>query len=90
MKCKRCGECCRKGVGLTIEDMNREPRLWDIAVPIQKVTNENMKTYMIQHNMPWAIGGKTKKGDMCIFFMNDMCLIYETRPKMCRDFKCHQ
>ena len=35
MSCERCGKCCHAfGITLSIEDMNREPRLWDVAVPM--------------------------------------------------------
>ena len=93
-ECKQCGKCCHVLLAtMTVEDMNREPRLWDVAVPIQKVGNPKTRAFMAEKKHPWAIG-KTHRGSPCPFLSpgND-CMIYETRPQICRDypqkgFKC--
>ena len=72
---------------MTIEDMNREPRLWDVAVPIHKVGNPKTRAFMAEKKHPWVIGGKKKRGDACVFLHPDnYCTIYETRPQICRDY----
>jgi len=87
MSCERCGKCCHVfGITLSIEDMNREPRLWDVAVPIQKVGNPKTRAFMAEKKHPWVIGGKKKRGDACVFLVGNNCTIYETRPRICRDY----
>jgi len=87
VKCQRCGKCCcHAGVTLAIEDMSREPRLWDVAVPIQQVGNPKTRAFMAEKKHPWVIGGKKKRGDACVFLVGNNCTIYETRPQICRDY----
>ena len=84
--CKQCGKCCHQfGITLAIEDMNREPRLWDVAVPIQNVGNPKTRAFMAEKKHSWVIGGKKKRGDACPFYFEG-CTIYETRPQICRDY----
>lgn len=86
-ECQRCGQCCHKfGISLTIEDMNREPRLWEVAVPLERVGNQKMRLFMMQNNYRWVIGGKPYRGAPCVFLQNNECLIYRTRPQICRDY----
>lgn len=67
-------------------DMSREPKLWDVAVPIHKVGNPRTRAYMAEHKMPFAIR-KPHKGAACPFLdANNLCMIYETRPQICRDY----
>lgn len=88
MECQRCGQCCHQlSATMTIADMNREPRLWDVAVPIQKVGNPKTRAYMAEKKHPWAIGGKPHRGAPCPFLTaENLCGIHETRPQICRDY----
>ena len=89
--CQRCGICCHQlSATLTPEDMNREPRLWDVAVPIQNVRNPKTRRYMKEKRHPWAID-KEKRGAPCPFLVQPEgkpaeCSIHETRPQICRDY----
>ena len=89
MECKQCGRCCHQfGITLTPEDLNRELRLWEVAVPIQSVGNPKTRRYMIEKKHPFAIR-KEKRGGPCPFLAaNNECVIYETRPQICRDYQC--
>ena len=86
--CKQCGKCCHAfGITLAIEDMNREPRLWDVSVPIHKVGNPKTRAFMAEKKHPWAIGGKVSLGSPCPFLTaENLCGIYETRPQICREY----
>jgi len=67
--------------------MNREPRLWDVAVPIQRVGNLKTRMFMAEKKNPWVIGGKPHRGAACPFLTaENLCGIYETRPQICRDY----
>jgi len=71
---------------MTIEDMNREPRLWDVAVPIQNVGNPKTRAFMVEKKHLWAIH-KDHRGDPCPFLTaENLCGIHETRPQICRDY----
>jgi Fe-S-cluster containining protein len=86
----RCAKCCFiTGVGITPEDLNREPRLWQFAAPLSRVDNLKMREYMIEKGIPFALG-KRKHGDPCPFLLKNKCMIYETRPDMCRNYQCRQ
>ena len=84
MSCEQCGKCCHAGVTLAIEDMNREPRLFQVAVPIHRVGNPKTRAFMAEKKHPWAIN-KPHRGAPCPFYF-DGCTIYETRPQVCRDY----
>ena len=85
--CKQCGQCCHQfSATLTIEDMNREPRLWQVAVPIHRVGNPKTRTYMAEKKHPWVIG-KPYRGAACPFLgCDNLCMIHSTRPQICRDY----
>jgi Fe-S-cluster containining protein len=87
-KCQGCGKCCHAfGITLSIADMNREPRLWSVAVPIQRVGNPKTRAFMAERKHPWIIGGKPHRGAPCIFLTPvNKCSIYKTRPQICRDY----
>ncbi len=87
MICERCGQCCHAfAITLSIEDMNREPRLWDVAVPIQYVRNPRTRAFMVKRGHPWVIR-KERRGAPCPFLeLRNVCWIYETRPQVCRDY----
>ena len=87
MSCKGCGKCCHKSVCFGPEDLNREPRLQDFLVGVQDVDNPKTWGYMIEMKLPFVI--RELKGRPCPFLVSgNECLIYETRPQMCRDFVC--
>jgi Fe-S-cluster containining protein len=82
--CHQCGLCCRKtGVPLSAEDLNHEPRLWDVALHISGVANPRMRAYMLEKGYEYVIR-KDHKGSPCPFLYNTRCMIYGTRPKLCR------
>ena len=88
--CIRCGQCCFAfGITLSLDDMNHEPRLWEYAIPIQQVNNPKTRKFMAENQMPFVIkmNGKGKK---CPFLVGQVghvsCLIYETRPEICRQY----
>lgn len=87
MKCEQCGQCCKKlSPTLTLEDLRREPKLWQYAVPIDKVGNAKMRRYMMEKNIPYVMN-KAGRGLSCPFQMpNGLCGIHETRPQICRDY----
>lgn len=87
MGCKKCGKCCYKyGIPVSITDINREPLLLNVTVPFKQVKNPKMRAYMIEKRLPFVIG-KTRHGAACPFLSaNNLCLIYNTRPQICRDY----
>jgi Fe-S-cluster containining protein len=86
-KCIKCGKCCRRfGVSLSIDDMNKEPKLWDVAVPIQKINNPKLRKYMIENNHPWAIKLMPVSFACPFLTAQNLCKIYDTRPQVCRDY----
>ena len=84
-KCQQCGLCCRNyGITLSLQDMNREPRLWEVVIPIQYVGNPRTRAFMVENKHPFVIN--KGRGETCPFLLNNKCLIYETRPQICRDY----
>lgn len=85
--CQRCGKCCGMfGISLSMADMNREPRLWDVAVEIVEIKNRKLVRFMMEKGHRYAIG-KRQRGASCVFLdANRECLIYGTRPDVCREF----
>lgn len=85
-ECQQCGKCCHQlSPTLTEADVNREPRLWDYAVPIERVVNPATKQYMAEKKHPFALR-KRHRGGPCVFLANNLCVIHSTRPQICRDY----
>lgn len=86
-ECKQCGQCCHSmSATMILEDMSREPRLWDVAVPIHKVGNPRTMAYMVEKQHPFVIN-KIHRGAACPFLNTiNECTIHSTRPQICRDY----
>lgn len=87
MVCCRCAQCCKLGVTVGPEDLNREPRLWNYVDSIHKTKSHKMARYMRIEGHPYAIR-KAARFSLCVFLGATGCLIYETRPQVCRDYAC--
>lgn len=76
-KCSKCGKCCTNILLLEDQEIKR----------IKKFIREND----IKCNNKNSIMLASSEGyiDRCPFLSNDnLCMIYEMRPQICRDFKC--
>lgn len=85
----RSAKCCHLGVLLTLEDFKREPGLLNVAMYVEAnhVSNLKTKEYIKKKKTPYMIK-KKKNDDPCLFLSEGKCLIYETRPQICRDYRC--
>jgi Fe-S-cluster containining protein len=93
LKCIRCAKCCHCfSITFTPEDINREPRLLDFVISIHKVFGK-VKQFMVEKGHPFLLR-KQGRGSPCPFLLNSLCMIYNTRPQICRDYpqgvKCLQ
>lgn len=78
-ECDGCGACCRTWPVFVFEaDADREPR---IAAQGRREPDRSRKP-------PWTYHLNFEAGNLaCCFLASDQrCSIYETRPKLCRDF----
>lgn len=76
-KCRRCGQCCRKSKPVSVRD--RE--VWLIARFLRTPSAKVRKLFFGR--------GKDRQivmKDPCPFLMEKGCMIYEVRPRSCRDF----
>jgi len=88
--CRHCGACCRVyGISLCDEDLEREPRLKELAVPIAELPQKNQPTFLKSLGEKYCIRYE-KDEDPCPFLYEEkgkyFCSIYETRPNACRRF----
>ena len=79
--CTACANCCRHAVvpvnGLEIESVARHLGLApEAAAHLYTVPDPNAPASRILRN----------SGEACVFLDGNLCLIYEARPKTCRDF----
>ncbi len=85
--CYRCGKCCSWfSVTVSEEDVNREPRLLDHVWAVAEVPPCKTKTYMVENGHPYVLK-KSAPHSPCVFLSEGdpaTCLIYETRPDVCR------
>ncbi|MHA2377345.1 MAG: YkgJ family cysteine cluster protein [Candidatus Thorarchaeota archaeon] len=89
--CKRCGKCCHKfAITFSLEEISREPRLMrsDAFMEWMSVPSQNRHTYefMRQRNHPFILRKPYRNAPCPFLFPNKECMIYETRPQVCRDF----
>jgi Fe-S-cluster containining protein len=75
--CNGCGACCRKyPLFASKADAEREPRIRKEALELPERVQDESRTYEL-HRLP--------SREECIFFdRNNRCMIYATRPAMCR------
>ena len=83
LECENCGACCHRKdqfVELTMGDIEREPRLKEIMIPMRDVP----KSVRINHNKyPYVF--RTHEG--CPFLSDDKkCLIHNNKPKACKNY----
>lgn len=85
--CKQCGKCCRVfRITFDEADINREPRLLKIAMTEDQVRKDKTARVMKQLKHPYAMA-KVYPGAPCVFLNKEnKCVIYETRPQICRDY----
>lgn len=84
--CKHCAKCCHNcAITLTMDDLNREPRLYQYIIPVSQVDNPKTRLFMEENDMPFVIN-KGGRGKPCPFLMNNRCMIYETRPDICKKY----
>ena len=87
MGCRRCGQCCNKAV-LILEGHN-----------MALAKNRDVAQWYSHHHCDVKVDSET--GDLAIFIplvckhLNydtksgiSHCMIYETRPQICRDYLC--
>ena len=81
IECVKCGSCCKCfRIVLSLADVNKEPRLQKVMIPIYKILGKTRR-YMAEKKLPFALPKP------CPFLLsNNECSIYETRPQMCRDY----
>jgi len=84
MSCKRCGKCCKN------------PTI-NLDVPIDQDTQELSRWLQGHHCIPVKMDGNILGmmiPSICEHFKEidgvKACAIYETRPKICREFSCQQ
>jgi len=79
--CTACANCCRHGV-VPVNQAEIESIARLLGAPPETV----VRLYTVSD--PEAPGSRTLESSRagCVFLDGDLCLIYEARPKTCRDF----
>jgi len=83
MKCEDCGgKCCKQGftVFFTREEV-------DTIYEKHGISDEHFMRFN-PPNGPLVVWEKIDTSDTCYFLIDDKCSIYESRPKMCREYDC--
>lgn len=87
MSCYKCGKCCCWfSVTLSEKDINREPRLLEHVLAEADIPPCKTKTFMIENGHAYVLE-KAAPHAPCVFLAkgdSPICLIYETRPDVCR------
>jgi Fe-S-cluster containining protein len=78
--CKACANCCRETqVNVSSEDIERLAKY--LEMPVEQVLKEYT---VVDSEDRETILRQTKDG--CVFLDHNLCLVYEARPRACRDF----
>ena len=82
--CNRCGMCCKVyGIGLTHDDLNKEPKLTQVS---RSIKQSERGRYNINDKCCKMINA-IDNGWKCPFYKDSSgCNIYETRPEICRKY----
>ena len=79
--CTACANCCRYSV-VTID----KPEIERIASYLGTTPAEATRLYTIADPEAPALRTLASSPDGCVFLDGNLCMIYEARPKACRDF----
>ena len=79
--CTACANCCRHSV-VPINRSEMESIAWHLGITPEAVA----RLYTVPD--PEAPASRTllNSGDGCVFLNGNLCMIYEARPKTCRNF----
>lgn len=83
--CKKCGACCHMTISLGLEDVTKwaEERDVEILKQVCWLTDDKKEA-------PLLLAFKPTEGKCPFLNAQNMCDIYEHRPKVCREFpRCH-
>lgn len=93
--CQQCGACCMAfAIIVTPADISREPRLKAYVMGADEVPEKVGKFLQVVPGKRDVLRGTIKRGKAKCPFVRKVhgkdvytCSIYNTRPKMCRDYK---
>ena len=79
--CTNCANCCRHSV-VSVDKPEIESIAWQLGVTPEAVVR------LYTDSDPDAPASRIllNSGDRCVFLEGNFCMIYEARPKACRDF----
>lgn len=79
--CTTCANCCRHSVvSVTKNDIE------DIAAYLDTTPEAAASLYTVADSDAPALRVLRNSGDACVFLDGNLCMIYEARPKTCREF----
>lgn len=79
--CTTCANCCRHSVvSVTKNDIER------IATYLGVTPEVAASLYTVPDDDAPALRILRNSGDACVFLDGNLCMVYEARPKTCRDF----
>ena len=82
LPCKVCmGQCCTKGAYYTKEELTELNKKYPGVFKKLKTVKGHGDTFNLTQK-----GVKFDEEDICVFFKNNSCSIYNDRPKICRDY----
>jgi Fe-S-cluster containining protein len=79
--CTACANCCRHSV----VSVNKS-EIANIAAYVGITSEECARLYTIPDPDAPALRRLRNSGEGCVFLDGNLCMIYEARPKACRDF----
>ena len=79
--CTACANCCRH----SIVSINK-PEIQQIALHLRLTPEEVSHHYTVADPEAPALRILRSSGEGCVFLDGNLCMIYEVRPKACRDF----
>lgn len=79
--CTTCANCCRHSV-VSVNKPEIEDIAWHLGITPEAVTH----IYTVPDPDAPASRTLSSSGEGCVFLDGNLCMIYEARPKTCRDF----
>src|SRR5262249_23073100 len=81
MDCTACANCCRHSV-VSVNKQEIENIAWYLGATSEAVA----RLYTVPDLDAPASRTLLNSGEGCVFLDGNLCIIYEARPKTCRDF----
>ena len=82
-QCTQCGKCCTGSPGYVWVS---DPEIQEMANSLQITIPTFKRLYLRRIDNRWALVERNSQNHSCVFYQNQKCQVYTSRPLQCRTY----